>query len=573
MPVIEPTFRQVDTCAAEFEAVTPYYYATYEDEDEIIRSGNTAVAVIGSGPIRIGQGIEFDYCSVHASAALQAAGFDSVLINSNPETVSTDFDASTRLYFEPLDLEGVRNVLQRDPALGVVVQFGGQTGLNLADALAAGGVRILGSSVDTIDLAEDRRRCEALLRDNGIPQSPGGSATSADAALTIARRVGYPVLVRPSYVLGGRGMEIVHSAEDLRRYVDAALAFGVRGPILIDKYLLGRELDVDAVCDGDAVLIPGILEHIERAGVHSGDSFAVYPPITLSSEETQRVVEATKLIARLVKAVGLINIQFVLQEGIPYVLEVNPRASRTVPFLSKVTGVPMVTLATNAALGHSLAEQGFPGGLLPNRPLFAVKAPVFSMAKLPAVDAVLGPEMKSTGEAMGIAQDLATAQYKAFLSTMQELPPDGAALCSIADADKSEALPILRGLHGLGLTLYATDGTARLLQEAGIPATVVQKLRDGHPNVVDVIRAGDVQLVVNTVSVGGPLGGDGPGVPLRDGYEIRRASVERRIPCLTSLDTARALVQALRAWRREHRSQVAVLGEYVGSTVSPGVRA
>jgi len=570
---IEPTFRQVDTCAAEFEAVTPYYYATYEDEDEIIRSGNTAVAVIGSGPIRIGQGIEFDYCSVHASAALQAAGFDSVLINSNPETVSTDFDASTRLYFEPLDLEGVRNVLQRDPVLGVVVQFGGQTGLNLADALAGGGVRILGSSVDTIDLAEDRRRCEGLLRDNGIPQSPGGSATTAAAALTIARRVGYPVLVRPSYVLGGRGMEIVHSAQDLRRYVDAAIAFGVRGPILIDKYLLGRELDVDAVCDGDEVLIPGILEHIERAGVHSGDSFAVYPPITLSSEETQRVVETTRLIARLVKAVGLINIQFVLQEGIPYVLEVNPRASRTVPFLSKVTGVPMVTLATNAALGHSLAAQGFRGGLQPNRPLFAVKAPVFSMAKLPAVDAVLGPEMKSTGEAMGIAQDLATAQYKAFLSTMQELPPDGAALCSIADADKPEALPILRALHALGLTLYATDGTARLLRESGIPATIVQKLRDGHPNVVDVIRAGEVQLVVNTMSAGGPLGDNGAGVPLRDGYEIRRASVERRIPCLTSLDTARALVQALRAWRREHRSQVAPLGEYVGSTVSPGVRA
>jgi len=570
---IEPTFRQVDTCAAEFEAVTPYYYATYEDEDEIIRSGNTAVAVIGSGPIRIGQGIEFDYCSVHASAALQAAGFDSVLINSNPETVSTDFDASTRLYFEPLDLEGVRNVLQRDPVLGVVVQFGGQTGLNLADALAAGGVRILGSSVDTIDLAEDRRRCEALLRDNGIPQSPGGSATTADAAQTIARRVGYPVLVRPSYVLGGRGMEIVHSAEDLRRYVDAAIAFGVRGPILIDKYLLGRELDVDAVCDGDEVLIPGILEHIERAGVHSGDSFAVYPPITLSSEETQRVIEATRLIAGLVKAVGLINIQFVIQEGIPYVLEVNPRASRTVPFLSKVTGVPMVTLATNAALGHSLAEQGFRGGLQPNRPLFAVKAPVFSMAKLPAVDAVLGPEMKSTGEAMGIAQDLATAQYKAFLSTMQELPPDGAALCSIADADKAEALPILRALHGLGITLYATDGTARLLRESGIPAIIVQKLRDGHPNVVDVIHAGEVQLVVNTMSAGAPLGDNGAGVPLRDGYEIRRASVERRIPCLTSLDTARALVQALRAWRREHRSQVAPLGEYVGSTVSPGVRA
>jgi carbamoyl-phosphate synthase large subunit len=565
---LEPTYRQVDTCAAEFEAVTPYYYGTYEDEDEIIHRGNSAVAVIGSGPIRIGQGIEFDYCSVHASAAIQEAGFDSVLINSNPETVSTDFDASTRLYFEPLDIEGVRNVLRRDPVVGVVVQFGGQTGLNLADALAEGGARILGSSVDTIDLAEDRRRCERLLREHGIPQSPGGSATSVDEAVQIAARVGYPVLVRPSYVLGGRGMEIVHSPVDLRRYVEAAVAFGIRGPILVDKYLLGRELDVDAVCDGEAVLIPGILEHIERAGIHSGDSFAVYPPITLTAEETARVVESTTLIARLVRAVGLINIQFVIRDGVPHVLEVNPRASRTVPFLSKVTGVPMVRLATHAALGRSLADQGFSPGLQPNRPLFAVKAPVFSMAKLPAVDAVLGPEMKSTGEAMGIAADLATAQYKAFLSTMQELPPDGAALCSIADADKSEALPILRGLHGIGITLYATSGTAAFLRESGIPAVLVQKLRDGHPNVVDVIHSGQVQLVVNTVSLAASMAENGAGAPLRDGYEIRRASVERRIPCLTSLDTARALVQALRAWRREHRSHVAALSEYVGAAVA-----
>jgi len=570
---LEPTFRQVDTCAAEFEAVTPYYYATYEDEDEIIRSSNQAVAVIGSGPIRIGQGIEFDYCSVHASAALQDAGIDSVLINSNPETVSTDFDASTRLYFEPLDLEGVRNVLRRDPVFGVMVQFGGQTGLNLADALAEGGVKILGSSVDTIDLAEDRRRCEALLRDSSIPQSPGGSATSVEAALSIAVRVGYPVLVRPSYVLGGRGMEIVHSPHDLRRYVEAAIGFGIRGPILVDKYLLGRELDVDAVCDGETVLIPGILEHIERAGIHSGDSFAVYPPITLTPAETDRVVEATAIIARLFKAVGLINIQFVIQDGIPHVLEVNPRASRTVPFLSKVTGVPMVKLATHAALGRSLKEFGFGSGLLPGRPLYAVKAPVFSMAKLPAVDAVLGPEMKSTGEAMGIAKDLPTAQYKAFLSTMQELPPDGAALCSIADGDKDEALPILRAIHGLGLRLFATAGTAALLRESGIPATTVQKLRDGHPNVVDVIHSGQVHLVVNTVSAAVQVTDSGAGVPLRDGYEIRRASVERRIPCLTSLDTARALVQALRAWRREHRSSVATLGEYVGALAAEVVRA
>src|SRR5438876_208187 len=356
---LEPTFRQVDTCAAEFEAVTPYYYATYEDEDEIIASTNQAVAVIGSGPLRIGQGIEFDYWSRPASAAIREAGYDSVLINSNPETVSTDFDASTRLYFEPLDLEGVRNVLRRDPVVGVMVQFGGQTGLNLADGLAAGGIRILGSTVETIDLAEDRRHCEALLRDAGIPQSPGGSATSVEQALAIAVRVGYPVLVRPSYVLGGRGMEIVHAANDLRRYVEAAIAFGLRGPILVDKYLLGRELDVDAVCDAHTVLIPGILEHIERAGIHSGDSFAVYPPITLTPAETDRVVEATTIIARLFRPTGLINIQFVIQDGVPYVLEVNPRASRTVPFLSKVTGVPMVTLATHASLGRSLSEFGF----------------------------------------------------------------------------------------------------------------------------------------------------------------------------------------------------------------------
>jgi carbamoyl-phosphate synthase large subunit len=573
MTEIEPTFRQVDTCAAEFEAVTPYYYATYEDEDEIIASTNQAVAVIGSGPIRIGQGIEFDYCSVHASAAIREAGYDSVLINSNPETVSTDFDASTRLYFEPLDLEGVRNVLRRDPVLGVMVQFGGQTGLNLADALAAGGARILGSTVETIDLAEDRRRCEALLRNAGIPQSPGGSATSVEEALGIAVRVGYPVLVRPSYVLGGRGMEIVHSPEDLRRYVDAAIGFGLRGPILVDKYLLGRELDVDAVCDEHTVLIPGILEHIERAGIHSGDSFAVYPPITLTPAETDRVAEATTTIARLFKAIGLINIQFVIQDGIPYVLEVNPRASRTVPFLSKVTGVPMVTLATHASLGRPITDFGFVGGLQPSRALYAVKAPVFSMAKLPAVDAVLGPEMKSTGEAMGIAQDWPTAQYKAFISTMQELPPDGAALCSIADADKEEALPILRAIHGLGLRLFATAGTAAFLRESAIPATTVQKLRDGHPNIVDVIHSGQVHLVINTVSASAPLVDHGAGVPLRDGYEIRRASVERRIPCLTSLDTARALVQALRASRREHRSSVATLGEYVGAVAPEVVRA
>ena len=368
-------------------------------------------------------------------------------------------------------------------------------------------------------------------------------------------------------------MEIVHSAEDLRRYLDAAPGLGIRGPILVDKYLLGRELDVDAISDGDTVLIPGILEHIERAGIHSGDSYAVYPPITMTEQECQRVVEATTVIARLLKVVGLVNIQFVLQEGIPYVLEVNPRASRTVPFLSKVTGVPMGQRATRSSLGESLARQGYAGGLLPHGPLYAVKAPVFSMAKLPSVDAVLGPEMKSTGEAMGIAEDLPSALYKAFRSTMQQLPPDGAALCSIADADKDEAVPIMRALHQLGMTLYATQGTARLLREAGLPAITVHKLRTGHPNVVDVIGSGQVQLVVNTVT--GPSRTDpgSAGVPLRDGYEIRRASVERRIPCLTSLDTARALAQALGTSRAEPRQRVAVVSEYVKAQVAQPVNA
>ncbi|HYS02969.1 MAG TPA: carbamoyl-phosphate synthase large subunit [Candidatus Eisenbacteria bacterium] len=560
-----PAYRQVDTCAAEFEAATPYYYATYEEEDEVVRTGPEPVVVIGSGPIRIGQGIEFDYCSVHASTALQEAGLASVLINSNPETVSTDFDASTRLYFEPLDVEGVLRVLDRERPRGVLVQFGGQTGINLADAIAAHGVPILGSSVETIDLAEDRRRCQAILDRLGIPQPAGGSAASAAEALAVAERIGYPVVVRPSYVLGGRAMEIVHTPEDLRRYVDAALALGPRGAILVDRYTLGRELDVDAIADGETVVIPGILQHVERAGVHSGDSFAVYPPLDLTVEEVQRVTTQTIAIARALKVVGLVNIQFVIQQGTAYVLEVNPRASRTVPFISKVTGVPMVMLGTAAALGRPLSESGYQTGLLPDRPLHAVKAPVFSMAKLRAVDAVLGPEMKSTGEAMGIAFDLPQAQYKAFLATMQDLPPDGAALCSIADADKEEALPILAALHRLGLRLFVTEGTARLCERAGLPATRVDKLRQGHPNVVDVIREGAVHLVVNTVSPAGP--GDGTTVPLRDGFEIRRASVERRIPCLTSLDTARSLVDALEQTRGRAGWTVAAISDYVAGLV------
>src|SRR5438477_12001888 len=554
-----PTYKLVDTCAGEFEAATPYYYSCWEEESESEGSspftgkyppqagdgarGITTAMVIGSGPIRIGQGIEFDYCSVHAAWALREAGVRAVMVNSNPETVSTDFDTSDRLYFEPLDLDGALHVARTEGVSGALVQLGGQTAINLADPLDQSGVVIMGSSVEAIDLAEDRRAFASSLDAIGIPQPMGGTTTTVEEAEAIAARAGYPVLVRPSYVLGGRAMEIVRNREELRRYMIWAIGAMPRGQVLVDKYLQGIEVEVDAISDGDTVVIPGVMQHVERAGVHSGDSYAVYPAQSLERAELDHIVDYTVRIARHLRLRGLVNVQYVVHRGHVYVLEVNPRASRTVPFLSKVTGVPMVKLATNAALGHSLAEQGFPSGLLPNRPLFAVKAPVFSMAKLPAVDAVLGPEMKSTGEAMGIAQDLATAQYKAFLSTMQELPPDGAALCSIADADKSEALPILRGLHGLGIRLYAPAGTAAFLGEPAIPATTVQKLGEEGPTVVDVIVRGEVQLVINTMSNIYEDPGDGRPI-FKDGFEIRRAAVERRIPCLTSLDTATALLES-----------------------------
>ncbi|MBN1369795.1 MAG: carbamoyl-phosphate synthase large subunit [Dehalococcoidaceae bacterium] len=547
-----PVFKMVDTCAAEFDAETTYFYSTYEIENEAIPDERKKAIVIGSGPIRIGQGIEFDYCSVHSAWALQSNGYQSIMINSNPETVSTDFDTSDKLYFEALDEESVRDIIENETpdnsasnSPGVIVQFGGQTAINLAEPLTRSGFTLLGSDYESIDLAEDRKRFEHFLNGLGIPQAPGSAVTAVEDALKVADIIGYPVLVRPSYVLGGRAMEIVHSASELVRYMKMAVDLQTGHPVLIDKYLMGRELEIDAVCDGEDVFIPGVMEHIERAGVHSGDSMAVYPSINLSEPEIERVVDYSVRVGRGLRIKGLMNIQFVISRKSPsdetgvYILEVNPRASRTVPFISKVTGVPMVDLATRVMLGMSLKEQGYATGLLPPKQLVAIKAPVFSMSKLAGVDTFLGPEMKSTGEVMGIDTNFNAALAKALVASGMMLPDTGSILLSIADRDKGEALSIIRNLDSLGYRLYATEGTAAMIEAAGMKVKMIsKKLGEGHPNILDIVRDGTVSAVINTIT--------GGGAALRDGFHIRRSAVERRLPCFTSLDTARAAVEAIK---------------------------
>ena len=578
---LAPTFKCVDTCAAEFAATTPYYYSTVESEDERPAPDGEAVVVLGSGPIRIGQGIEFDYCSVQAAEALRRQGVAAIMVNSNPETVSTDFDCSTRLYFEPLDQEAVLAVIEAERASGVVVQFGGQTAINLAEPLDRHGVTILGTTVDAIDLAEDRRRFEALMRRLQIPQPHGAATLDPLEAAEIADRIGYPVLVRPSFVLGGRAMEIVHSRDQLQRFVAAAMAAlpddgdrvgGSRGTVLVDKYLFGTEVDVDAVSDGESVVIPGLMEHVERAGVHSGDSMAAYPAAGLDAEVTRQIVSDTVEIARALPVRGLCNIQFVIWRGVPHVLEVNPRASRTVPFISKVTGVPMVELATRVMRGEKLRDLGYETGLCPAAPLVAVKAPVFSTVKLALVDSALGPEMKSTGEVMGIDISLGAALEKAFVAALGSVPTKGAVLCSIADSDKAEALPIVAQLSALGFGVYATAGTAAALSAAGISATAVGRIGQSRPNVLDIIDEGRVSLIVNTVSnletdeltlsPDGSRGLAAAGRTVKDGYRIRLAAEHRRIACCTSMDTAQALVDAITRQRRGGDITVATVRAY-----------
>ena len=557
---ILPVFKRVDTCAAEFESFTPYLYSTYEEEDEADPGDRPRIAILGSGPNRIGQGIEFDYCCCHAAFALRERGFETIMINCNPETVSTDYDTSDRLYFEPLTFEDVSRVLERERADGVIVQFGGQTPLNLALPLMRAGFRVIGTSPDAIDLAEDRKRFGALLAELGIPQPENGAATSVEEAVAIAARIGYPVLVRPSYVLGGRAMAIVYDREALERYMRAAAEYSQQRPVLIDRFLeQAAEIDVDAISDGEAVLIGGIMEHIEEAGIHSGDSSCVLPAFSLPASELERIRDYTHRLARALGVVGLMNVQYAIAahngERRVYVLEVNPRASRTVPFVSKSTGYPLAKIAALLMSGQAARQPApsapprlsdfFPpaalrAGVLPLSHHFCVKSPVFPWDKFPGVDPILGPEMHSTGEVMGIAPSLGEAFAKAQLAAGQKLPTEGAVFLSVHDRDKSLAASLARRLHELGFGIWATRGTCAALRAANLPAQPVFKVKEGRPNVIDQIKAGRIQLIINT-----PLGME----PFFDEKAIRRAAVNHRIPIITTMSAAEAAVAALAALR------------------------
>lgn len=534
---ILPVYKMVDTCAAEFDSTTPYFYSTYEWENESLRSGKESVLVLGSGPIRIGQGVEFDYATVHSVKAIQAAGYEAIIMNSNPETVSTDFSVSDKLYFEPLTLEDVLNVIDLEQPKGVIVQFGGQTAINLAEPLAEAGIPILGTQVADLDRAEDRDLFEKALKDLGIPQPPGQTATNEEEAVAAARNIGFPVLVRPSYVLGGRAMEIVENETDLRTYMRTAVKASPEHPVLVDSYLVGKECEVDAISDGRHVLIPGIMEHIERAGVHSGDSMAVYPPQTLSPAVIEKIADYTKRLAIGLNCIGMMNIQFVIKDETVYVIEVNPRASRTVPFLSKVTDIPMAQVATQLILGKQLADLGYADGLYPESDQVHVKAPVFSFTKLAKVDSLLGPEMKSTGEVMGSDVTLEKALYKAFEASYFHLEEFGNIVFTIADEDKEEALALAQRFDAIGYGIYATTGTANFFETHGLVAMSIGKLGEGEESDIPaLVRQGKVQAIVNTVGNKRAQG---------DGQVIRTAAIETGVPLFTALDTADAMLKVL----------------------------
>lgn len=533
---LTPVYKMVDTCAAEFTSETPYFYSTYEEENESVVTKRKKILVIGSGPIRIGQGIEFDYATVHSVLALKEAGYEAIIMNNNPETVSTDFQVSDKLYFEPLTLEDVLNVIDLEQPEGVIVQFGGQTAISLVNGLEAYGVPILGTTKQSIDMAEDRDQFEQMLEGLSIPRPEARIATSEEEAISLAKELGFPVLVRPSYVLGGRAMEIVYDESDLRHYMKYAVEVHKDKPVLIDRYLTGTELEVDAICDGHTVVIPGVMEHIERAGVHSGDSIAVYPTQNISQEVKDRCVNITKKIAQELQIVGLINIQFVYHQGEVYVLEVNPRSSRTVPFLSKITGVTMANIATQVMLGKSLEELGYDDGVIPEKEIISVKVPVFSFEKLRSVDITLGPEMKSTGEVIGRDRQLEKALYKGIIASGLSVPTEGAVLITVADPDKGEMQAIASRFHAIGFELYATEGSAKVIEAIGLPVRTVNKI-GAKNNLLDLIESGKVQFVINTLSRGKQ--------PHTDGFRIRREAVEHGVACLTSLDTAKAILSVI----------------------------
>ena len=539
---IVPVYKMVDTCAAEFESATPYYYSTYEQENESVRSDRRKVIVLGSGPIRIGQGVEFDYATVHCVMTLREAGYEAIVINNNPETVSTDFSISDKLYFEPLTIEDVMHIVDLEQPMGVIVQFGGQTAINLADKLVERGVKILGTSLEDIDRAEDRHEFERMLHKLEIPQPKGETAVEVEEAVKIANRIGYPVLVRPSYVLGGRAMEIVHNDDDLRVYMATAVKeISHDAPILVDKYIVGKECEIDAIADGEHVFIPGIMEHIERAGVHSGDSFSVYPAPTLSEKVKETIADYAIRIGKGFHFIGLYNIQFIVdKDENVYVLEVNPRSSRTVPFLSKITSVPMSHIATMCVLGHSLKEQGYPlDRVKEEEDRVFVKAPVFSFAKLRSVDTTLGPEMKSTGEALGGDVTLEKALHKALIASGVKVPMQGNVLITVADRDKQEALNIAKRFFDCGYGIYATNGTAKYLRAHGIYVHDAIKISENpDKNILNLIRMGRINYVINTME-------GTHKTTSNDGFLIRRVSAENSISCFTSLDTAYAILRVV----------------------------
>ena len=553
---ITPSYKIVDTCAAEFEAATPYYYSTYAQEDEVEVSNKRKVMVLGSGPIRIGQGVEVDYCSVHSVWALRQMGIESIIVNNNPETVSTDFDTADRLYFEPLTPEDVLNIIDKEKPEGVIVQFGGQTAINLANSLEKAGIKVFGTSVDDIDRAEDRERFDELLEEISIPRPQGTSVTNVEDAVTAANKIGYPVVVRPSYVLGGRAMEIVYSETELIDYMGRAVKVTPEHPVLVDRYMQGTEVEVDAISDGTEVLIPGIMEHIERAGVHSGDSIAVYPPQTLSAKVIYTIIDYTKRLAVGLNVKGLLNIQYVVFEDKVFVIEVNPRSSRTIPFLSKVTDVQMVNVATRIAMGETLESLGYKPGLMPAKPHIAVKAPVFSFAKMQQVDISLGPEMKSTGEVMGIDYHYARALYKAITAAGMNIPTKGTVLFTVADKDKEEVQQLAKAFSDLGYDLVATAGTAKTIESLGLEVGIVSKVHEHKADIIQMIKTGKINMVINTLTQGKDYE--------RDGFKIRRATVEHAIPCLTSMDTAWEVLRVLSFMRERRLIYVLALQDYIG---------
>ena len=533
-----PVYKMVDTCAAEFEAETPYYYSTYDEESEVKpASGKKKVLVLGSGPIRIGQGIEFDYCSVHAVWALQKLGCETVIINNNPETVSTDFDTADRLYFEPLTPEDVTGVAAAEKPDFAIVQFGGQTAINLAAHIEKRGIPILGTPAWSIDAAEDREKFDVILEKCGIPRPAGHTVMTEEEAVKAADELGYPVLVRPSYVLGGQGMEIAYKEEDVREFMQVISRNKVENPVLVDKYMMGREIEVDAICDGDDILIPGIMEHFERAGVHSGDSISIYPSINIEQKHKDTIIRYTEALAKNLAVLGLVNIQFVLYNDQVYVIEVNPRSSRTVPYISKVTGVPMVDLATRCMFGEKLRDMGCGTGLHAESDHYAVKVPVFSFQKLRDLDTQLGPEMKSTGEVLGVSTSFREALLKGLTGAGFQMKKKGAVLISVRDSDKQEAIRIGERFESLGFDIYATSGTANVLNRHMVATNAIRNVDEPSPNIIDLIESGKIDYVIATSGKGRH--------PELGSVHIRRTAVERAIPCLTSIDTASALLRCL----------------------------